>query len=83
MQVPSASLVNPMQIPFFAYSKERSWNGFETEVERTWNGPGTDLQRTYCYGKNKADANFLKELNAKHVHGGEFCMITHCVSKRL
>ena len=68
MHLPSKSYVTPIFLPFW---------------ERTYNGPGTDLQRTYCYGKNKADAIFFKELNAKHVHEGEFCMITHCVSKRL
>jgi hypothetical protein len=50
MQVPSASLANPMQIPFFAYSQERSRNGSETEVERYYNGIITDLVLWHILG---------------------------------
>ena len=34
LQVLSKSLPNPMQVPFFAYSTERTYNGPETDLER-------------------------------------------------
>ena len=40
--LPCKSLPNPLQIPFFSHSKERTWNGPETEVERTYNGLTTE-----------------------------------------
>ena len=32
----SNSYASPLQIPFFAYSQERTWNGFITVLQRTY-----------------------------------------------
>ena len=52
--LPSASLLPPLQVPFFTHSKERTWNGLEAKEKRTWNGGTTDLQRNCIKRKSQA-----------------------------
>ena len=42
-----ASILPPLQVPFYSHSKERTWNGLEAKVKRTWNGITTESQRTH------------------------------------
>ena len=71
----STSYITPLQISCNSHFPPI----LGTDLKRTWNGLITDL----LLWQKQSRCDFFKELNAKHVHGGEFCMITHCVSKRL
>ena len=57
-------------------------------INGIYNGFTTDLQWTYNYNgpavtAKREQTRFFLELNAKHIHRGKNCMITHCVSKCL
>ena len=52
--LPSTSLLPPLLLPFFSHSKERTWNGLETDLKRTWNGGTTDLQRNSIKRETRA-----------------------------
>ena len=60
IQFPSKSLASPI----FAYSKERTWNGFITV-----------LQRTYYYGINRQQGFSLKKKNFRTT----LQLVTRCV----
>ena len=38
MHLPCKSVANPLQVPFLAYSMERTCNGFATDLERRRSG---------------------------------------------
>ena len=79
LELPCSSLANPMQIPFFSHSKERTCNEFGTDLKRINSEPETkEKQRD-----DKPQVNFFLELNAKHVHGGKNRDITDCVPNSL
>ena len=60
-QLQSKAYANPMQVPFLAYSMERTYNGFGTVLQRTYSESSTNTRRRMKIGKYELEKNFFEE----------------------
>ena len=57
-QLQSKTYANPMQVPFLAYSMERTYNGFGTVLQRTYSDSQTRAKRSIEIVKYELEKTF-------------------------